>query len=74
MAFEKNKTDMFQIKTHNVGPSKKLRYGMTIASWWQKPLVQCTLHYNNLSILTVLQSQTELRMPVGYFLGNATEC
>lgn len=25
-AFEKNKTDVFRIKTHNVGPLKKLRY------------------------------------------------
>lgn len=25
-AFEKNKTDVFRIKTHNVGPIKKLRY------------------------------------------------
>lgn len=25
-AFEKNKTDVFRVKTHNVGPLKKLRY------------------------------------------------
>lgn len=25
-AFERNKTDVFRIKTHNVGPLKKLRY------------------------------------------------
>lgn len=31
-AFEKNKTDVFRIKTHNVGPLKKLRYW---AANWQ---------------------------------------
>lgn len=29
VAFEKNKTDVFRIKTHNVGPIKKLRYTQT---------------------------------------------
>lgn len=29
VAFEKNKTDVFRIKTHNVGPLKKLRYSQT---------------------------------------------
>lgn len=30
-AFEKNKTDVFRIKTHNVGPIKKIRYMHTSA-------------------------------------------
>lgn len=27
-AFEKSKTDVFRLKTHNVGPLKKLRYAL----------------------------------------------
>lgn len=37
-AFEKNKTDVFRIKTHNVGPLKKLRYCASNLMWQKMPL------------------------------------
>ncbi|XP_062291185.1 lipoxygenase homology domain-containing protein 1 [Scomber scombrus] len=47
-AFEKNKTDVFRIKTHNVGPVKKLRIehdntGMN-ASWFLDRVVVTDMH------------------------------
>lgn len=45
VAFEKNKTDVFRIKTHNVGPIKKLRYRQTQGHTAQHSILSSIMYF-----------------------------